>query len=38
MLIPYDTLKILTDALNENSISVYVYLFTRYYRNNCQPF
>ena len=37
-LVPYDTLKLITDTLNENSISVYVYLFTRYYRNNCQPF
>lgn len=37
-LVPYDTLKLLTDTLSDNSISTYVYLFNRYYANNCQPF
>ena len=36
-LIPYSTLKLIIDTLNENSISVYVYLFNCYYANNCQP-
>ena len=36
-LIPYDTLKILTDTLNENSISAYIYLLNIYYKNKCQP-
>lgn len=31
-LIPYKTLKVLTDALSENSISAYVYLFNRYWK------
>jgi len=34
-LVPYNTLKLLTDTLNENSISTYIYLFNRYYANNC---
>lgn len=37
-LIPYKTLKILTDALNQNSISTYVYLLNQYYSNGCKPF
>lgn len=37
-LVPYDTLLILTDALNENSISTYCYLLNRYYSNNCRAF
>ena len=37
-LIPYNTLKLMTDALNENSISAYVYLLNNYYSNNCKPF
>lgn len=37
-LIPYSTLKLIIDTLNENSISVYVYLFNCYYANDCQPF
>ena len=37
-LIPYDTLKVITDTLNENSISTYVYLLNRYYRNGQKPF
>ena len=36
-LIPYKTLKVLTDALSENSISAYVYLFNRYWKTE-QPF
>lgn len=32
MLIPYSTLKILTDALNDNAISTYAYLFNEYYK------
>lgn len=37
-LVPYDTLKLITDTLNENSISTYVYLFNCFYANNCNPF
>lgn len=37
-LIPYKTLKLLTDALNQNSISTYVYLLNQYYSNGCKPF
>ena len=37
-LVPYNTLKLITDTLNENSISTYVYLLNCYYSNNCQPF
>ena len=37
-LIPYDTLKLVTDTLNENSISTYVYLLNCYYANNCRSF
>lgn len=37
-LVPYDTLKKITDTLSENSISTYVYLLNRYYANDCQPF
>ena len=36
-LLPYDTIKLLTDTLNENSISTYVYLLNRYYANGCKP-
>lgn len=36
-LVPYPTLKLLVDTLNERSISVYVYLLNLYYANNCQP-
>ena len=35
-LIPYETLKLITDTLNENSISTYVYLLNCYYANNCR--
>ena len=34
MLIPYAVLKLITDTLNENSISTYVYLMTRYFAND----
>lgn len=37
-LIPYNTLKLMIDALSENSISVYIYLLNNYYSNNCKPF
>lgn len=40
-LISVETLKVLVSALNENAISVYVYLFNRYYasvKNNQQEF
>lgn len=35
-LIPQSTLQLLTDALSENSISAYVYLFNRYLANKEQ--
>ena len=34
MLIPFQTLKILTDTLSENAISTYAYLFNRWYAND----
>ena len=37
-LIEFKLLKLLTDTLTENSISVYVYLLNRYYANNCESF
>ena len=37
-LVPYKTLKLITDTLSNNAISTYVYLFNRYYANGCQPF
>lgn len=37
-LIPYDTLRLITDTLNENSISTYIYLFNRYYSVGCKSF
>lgn len=37
-LVPYSTLKLITDTLNENSISAYVYLLCCYYANDCKPF
>ena len=37
-LVPFETVKLLTDTLNENSISTYVYLFNRYYANKYKPF
>ena len=37
-LIPYNTLKLMTDALSENCISTYIFLLNSYYSNNCQSF
>lgn len=37
-LLPYDTLRILTNTLNEKTISVYTYLINRFYANNCKEF
>ena len=37
-LIPYDTLRIMTNTLSEKSISCYVYLLNRYLANNCKKF
>lgn len=37
-LVEFKLLKLLTDTLTENSISVYVYLLNRYYANNCESF
>ena len=37
-LIPYETLKILKDALSENSISTYIYLLNRYFANDGKSF
>lgn len=36
-LIPYTTLKLITDTLSENSVNTYVYLLKLYYANNCAP-
>lgn len=37
-LVPYGTLKLITDTLSENSISTYIYLLNCYYANECRPF
>ena len=37
-LVSYDTLKLITDTLSENSISTYIYLLNCYYANDCRPF
>jgi Mn-dependent DtxR family transcriptional regulator len=37
-LVPYKTLKLVTDTLNEHSINTYVYLLNRYYANQCKSF
>lgn len=37
-LVPYKTLKLITDTLSEHSINTYVYLFNRYYANGCRSF
>lgn len=37
-LVQYDLLKLMTDTLNENTITTYVYLLNRYYSNGCKPF
>lgn len=38
MLVPQSTLEILVSALNDHAISVYVYLFNRYYAGGRAPF
>ena len=38
MLVPQSTLEVLVAALNDNAISVYVYLFNRYYANRKKEF
>lgn len=35
-LIQYDVLKIITDTLNEKTVSTYVYLFNLFYANDCK--
>ena len=37
-LVPYSTLKLITDTLSENAISTYIYLLNCYYANECRPF
>lgn len=37
-LIPEDTLKLLIDTMNEKTISIYVYLFKRFYANKNKPY
>ena len=37
-LIEYTTLTKLMNVLQKNSISIYIYLFNRYYANGCSPF
>ena len=37
-LIEYMTLTKLMNVLQKNSISIYIYLFNRYFANGCQPF
>lgn len=37
-LIEYNTLMKLMNVLQKNSISIYIYLFNRYYANGCEPF
>ena len=37
-LIPEKTIRLLIDTMSENSISVYVYLFMRFYANKNKPF
>ena len=37
-LIPEDTLKLLIDTMNEKTISIYVYLFKRFYANKNNPY
>jgi DNA-binding transcriptional ArsR family regulator len=36
-LVPYGTLKLVTDTLSENSVNTYVYLLKLYYANECKP-
>lgn len=35
-LIKYDVLKVITDTLNEKTVSTYVYLFNLFYANECK--
>ena len=37
-LVQYDLVKLMNDTLNDNTISVYVYLFKLYYANGCKVF
>ena len=37
-LIEYNTLSKLMNVLQKNSISIYIYLFNRFYANGCEPF
>lgn len=37
-LVQYDLVKLMNDTLNDNTISVYVYLFNLYYANGCKSF
>lgn len=37
-LVQYDLVKLMNDTLNDNTISVYVYLFNLYYANGCKVF
>ena len=37
-LIPYDTVKLLTDTLSQNTISTYIYLFNRYFAEGYNSF
>jgi len=37
-LIEYKTLSKLMNVLQRNSISIYIYLFNRFYANNGEPF
>ena len=38
MLIEKHTLEMLVSAMNQCAITIYVYLYSRYYANNYQPF
>lgn len=38
MLVPQSTLEVLVSALNDHAISIYVYLFNRYYASGKRPF
>lgn len=37
-LIEYNTLSKLMNVLQKNSLSIYIYLYNRYYANNSKPF
>lgn len=36
-LIEYNTLSTLMNVMQKNSISIYIYLFNRFYANDCEP-